>query len=116
MFILITRDLSKKVNVGSEKKQRDDRHDPYNKTASGEMPGTESRSISMTFVDLTKPFDTVSRDGLLKIMAKSGCPPRFIAIMRHFHDGMQARVQNDGDFSEAFEVTNGVNQGCVMCI
>ena len=31
-------------------------------------------------------------------MAKFGCPPRFIAIanMRQFHDGMQARVQNDG--------------------
>ena len=27
---------------------------------------------------------------------------------------MQARVQNDGYFSEAFEVTNGVKQDCVM--
>ena len=31
-----------------------------------------------------------------------------------FHDCMQARVQNDGEFSEPFEVTNGVKQGCVM--
>ena len=42
------------------------------------------------------------------------CPPRFIAMVRQFHDGMQARVQNDGKFSEPFEVTNGVKQGCVM--
>ena len=68
----------------------------------------------MTFVDLTKAFDTVSRDGLWKIMAKFGCPPRFIAMVRQFHDGLQARVQNDGEFSEPFEVTNGVKQGCVM--
>ena len=34
--------------------------------------------------------------------------------MRQFHDDMQARVQNDGEFSEPFEVTNGVKQGCVM--
>ena len=27
-----------------------------------------------------------------------------------FHDGMQARVQNDGEYS----VINGVKQGCVM--
>ena len=27
---------------------------------------------------------------------------------------MQARVQNDGEFSEPFEVTNGVKQVCVM--
>ena len=70
--------------------------------------------LYMTFVDLTKAFNTVSRDGLWKIMAKFGCPPRFIAMVRQFHDGMQARVQNDGEFSEPFEVTNGVKQGCVL--
>ena len=48
--------------------------------------------LYMTFVDLTKAFDTVSRDGLWKIMAKFGCPPRYIAMVRQFHDGMQARV------------------------
>ena len=68
----------------------------------------------MTFVDLTKAFDTVSRDGLWKIMAKFSCPPRYIAMVRQFHDGMQARVQNDGEYSEPFPVTNGVKQGCVM--
>ena len=50
----------------------------------------------MTFLDITKAFDTACRDGLWKIMAKSGCPTRFIAMVRQFHDGMQARVQNDG--------------------
>ena len=64
----------------------------------------------MTFVDLTKPFDTVSREGLWKIMAKFGCPAKFIAIVRQFHDGMLARVQND----DSFPVTNGVKQGCVL--
>ena len=68
----------------------------------------------MTFVDLTKAFDTVSRDGLLKIMAKFGCSPRFKAMVRQFHDGMQARVQNDGEYFEPFLVTNGVREGCVM--
>ena len=65
-------------------------------------------------MDLIKAFNTVSRDGLWKIMAKFGCPPRF--MVRQFHDGVQARVQNktDGDFSEPFQVANGVKQGCVM--
>ena len=70
--------------------------------------------LYMTFVDLTKAFDYVSRDGLWKRMAKFGCPPRYIAMVRQFHDGMQARVQNDGENSEPFLVTNGVKQGCVM--
>ena len=68
----------------------------------------------MAFVDLTKAFDTVSRDGLRKIMAKFGCQPRFIAMVRQFLHGMQARVQNDGELSEPLDVTNGVKQGCVM--
>ena len=91
------------------------KHDLHSKTASGEMPRTECTvDLDMTFVDLTKAFDTVSRNGLWKSMAKFGCPSRFIAMRRQVHDGMQARVQNDGDFSEPFEVTNGVKQGSVM--
>ena len=39
--------------------------------------------LYMTFVDLTKAFDTVSRDGLWKIMTKFGCPPRYLAMVRH---------------------------------
>ena len=65
----------------------------------------------MTFVDLTKAFDTVSCEGLWKIMAKFGCPAKFIATVRQFHDGMLARAQNDGKFSDPFPVTNGVKQG-----
>ena len=66
----------------------------------------------MTFVDFTKAFGTVSRDGLWKIMAKFGCPPRFHSHGPTAHDGMQARVQNDGEYSEPFPVTNGVKQCC----
>ena len=47
-------------------------------------------------------------------MAKFDCPPRFIAMVRQFHDGMQACGQNDGEFYEPFEVKNGVKQGCAM--
>ena len=62
----------------------------------------------MTIVDLTKAFDTVRREGLLKIMAKFGCRAKFIAMVWQFHDGMLGRVQNDGEFSDPFPVTNGV--------
>ena len=74
----------------------------------------QNLDLYMTSVDLTKAFDTVSLDALLKIMAKFGCPPRYIVMVRQFHDGMQARVQNDGEYSEPFPVTNGVKQGYVM--
>ena len=46
----------------------------------------------MTFVDLTKAFNTVICERLRKIMAKFGCPAKFIAMVRQFHDGVLARV------------------------
>nr|VZI38260.1 unnamed protein product [Spirometra erinaceieuropaei] len=67
-----------------------------------------------TFVDLTKAFDTVNREGLWKIMQKFGCPQRFTQMGRQLHDGMMARVTDNGAVSEAFAVTNGVKQGCVL--
>ncbi|BHF82815.1 hypothetical protein SprV_0802595400 [Sparganum proliferum] len=38
------------------------------------------------FVDLTKAFDTVNREGLWKIMQKFGCPERFTQMVRQLHD------------------------------
>ena len=62
----------------------------------------QNRDLYTTFVDLTKAFDTVSREGLWKIMAKFGCPGKFITMVRQFHDGMLARVLDEGDCSDAF--------------
>ena len=70
--------------------------------------------LYMTFVDLTKAFDTASREGLWKIMAKFGSPAKFIAMVRQFHDGMLKKVQNDGEISDPFPVTNGVKQALVL--
>nr|VZI18393.1 unnamed protein product [Spirometra erinaceieuropaei] len=67
-----------------------------------------------TFVDLMKAFDTVNHEGLWKIMQKFGCPERFTLMVRQLHDGMKARVTDNGAVSEAFAVTNGVKQGCVL--
>ena len=48
------------------------------------------------------------------IMAKFGCPDRFITMVRQFHDGMMARVQDQNGSSIKFSVTNGIKQGCVL--
>ena len=66
------------------------------------------------FVDLTKAFDTVNRNGLWKILQKSGCPDKLTALISSFHDGIQARVLENGDILDPFQVSNGVKQGCVL--
>ena len=65
------------------------------------------------FIDLTKAFDTVNRKILWQILAKLGCPPRFIHLLRSLHDGMKARVNFGGELSEPISVENGVKQGSI---
>ena len=74
----------------------------------------QNSDLFSTYGDLTKAFDTVSREDLWKIMAKYGCPRKFISMVQQFHAGMQAQVQDNGETSEPFHVTNGVKQGCVL--
>ena len=63
--------------------------------------------LYMTFVDLTKAFDTVSRDGLWKIIAKFGCPPRFIAMVQQFRDDIRTCIKRWGQTGLCY-VTNTV--------
>ena len=65
------------------------------------------------FVDLTKAFDTDNRDGLWKILARLGCPPKFLTILRRLHEGQQGQVKHNGSLSGSFPISNGVKQGCI---
>ncbi|BHF68982.1 hypothetical protein SprV_0301202300 [Sparganum proliferum] len=66
------------------------------------------------YVDQTKAFDTMSREGLWEIMRKFGCPEYFAHVVCQPHDGVMVRVTDNGAISEAFTVTNGTNQGCAL--
>ena len=52
------------------------------------------------FVDLTKAFD----DGLWKILARLGCPPKFLTILRQLHEGQQGQVKHRGSLSGIFPI------------
>ena len=61
----------------------------------------------MVFIDLTKAFDSVNRTELWKLLAKVGCLDTFVDVTWSFHDGMMARVQDQGTESDVFTVSNG---------
>ena len=69
MHTLIRLDLYQKVSVGGTIDMT------FTARQLQEKCEEQNVDLYMTFVDLTKAFDTVSRDGLWKIMAKFGCPP-----------------------------------------
>ena len=41
-------------------------------------------------------------------------PRKFISMVQQFHAGMKAQVQDNGETSEPFPVSNGVKHGCVL--
>ena len=68
--------------------------------------------LYMCFVDLQKAYDSVDRELLWKVLARAGVPEEMTAVIRQFHDGMQAQVRmDDGELSDWFEVTQGLRQG-----
>ena len=74
----------------------------------------QNRPLYIAFVDLTKAFDLVSREGLFKILDKIGCPPKLKKMIESFHTNMRGTVQFDGSTSESFPILSGVKQGCVL--
>ena len=56
----------------------------------------QRQPLFIAFIDLTKAFDLVSRDGLFKTLPKIGCPPRLLSIIRSFLEDMKGTVVFDG--------------------
>ena len=72
-------------------------------------------SFFMCFIDLQKAYDTVDRALLRQVLTRIGAPPRMIAVIQQFHDGMRDCVRPDaGVRSDWFEVEQGLRQGCVL--
>ena len=53
-------------------------------------------------------------DGLFRKLVKIGCPPTLLSIIQSFHEDKKGTIVYDGSTSEAFDIHNGVKQGCVL--
>ena len=68
----------------------------------------------MTFVDLTKAFDTASLVAVVDSRKSWPSLADHPDSERQLHDGLQVRVLMIMMEGSLNQVTNGVNQGCVM--
>ena len=68
----------------------------------------QGKPLYVAFIDLTKAFNRVSRDGLFKILSKIGCPPTLLSIVKSFHDNMKRTVLYNGATSDPFNILSGV--------
>ena len=68
----------------------------------------------VTFIDLKKAYDSVTRNVTWLALGKLGVPEDTIDLICSFHQGMKARIRLDGALLEEFSVENGLRQGCCM--
>ncbi|XP_051634185.1 uncharacterized protein LOC127466875 [Manacus candei] len=62
----------------------------------------QNKGLYVTFVDLTKAFDTVSRKGLWQILERLGCPPKFLKMIISLHEDQHGQVRYGNALSEPF--------------
>ena len=74
----------------------------------------QNMGLYAAFIDLTKAFDTVSCDGLWKILVHLGCSPKFLTIFHQLHEGQQGQVKHTGSLSSSFPFPNGIKQRYVQ--
>ena len=68
----------------------------------------QNMGLNAAFVDLTKAFDIVSRDGPWKALSRLGCPPKFLTILCQFHEGQQGQVKHNLSLLNTFPIPNSV--------
>ena len=74
----------------------------------------QNKGLYITFVDLTKAFDTVNRKALWQVMKRLGCPSKFLTMIMELHEGQMGQVRLGNDLSQPFSICYGVKQGCVL--
>ena len=80
-----------------------------------ELVRKKDTPLYLCFIDLTKAYGSVDRTLLWDVLAHFGVPPRMLAVIREFHDGMQACVRlDDGECSDKVDVRQGLRQGCEL--
>lgn len=65
------------------------------------------KTEQITFVDLTKAFDTISRKGFWEILEKLGCPQKFLTMAASFTKTSSVRLD--------MEVTSPSPSQCKRC-
>jgi hypothetical protein len=62
------------------------------------------------FIDLVKAFDSVPRDGLMKLLPKFGIPDELVKIIKRMHEGIKVKIDIEGE-EVVIDSTIGVKQG-----
>ena len=67
-------------------------------------------SLYINFVDYEKPFDSLDRDTLWKLLQHYGIPDKLISLIRNCYEDTACKVIHAGQLTDSFMVKTGVKQ------
>ena len=70
--------------------------------------------LYIAFIDLTKAFDLVSREGHFQHLMKVGRPPTLLEVVTPFNSNLKARASFNGALSDSIPINGGVKQSYVL--
>ena len=75
---------------------------------------TKKKGMFASFIDLSKAYDRVGRTKLWRCLVEKGLSGRMIDFLKAAYLGIRCEVKVGDEFSDLFEVTTGLRQGCIL--
>ena len=75
---------------------------------------TANHSTPRTSTSVRAAFDSLDRNSLWNILKTIGIPPNLVDMIKTLYSSTQSVVRVNGTISEAFSISSGVRQGCVL--
>jgi hypothetical protein len=72
------------------------------------------RPLYAAYVDLKAAFDSIDRPAMWNILTILGVPPEITTLLRTVYAKTLSSVRVNNNTSDAFIITSGVRQGCVL--
>ena len=72
------------------------------------------KKLNMTFIDVSKAFDTVSQNSIIRAASRLGTPPMLLDYMADLYNGCFVHLRLGRNISQQIPVKRGVKQGDPM--
>ena len=76
----------------------------------------QNKGLYVTFADLTKAFNSVSRTGIWLILKQLVCPQDVLQMVIRLLKNQRGQITLNGDLSEPFLITDDMKKFCVLAL
>ena len=80
-----------------------------------EVQKREKKNSYLAFLDITKAYDSVWREGLWHKMRQYGVEEKLVRVCEGLYNGMETRVVLNGGKSRRFAVERGLGKDAPCC-